>query len=374
MASFYNTAPAAYYNSSTLITPILPLTNLLHMNLGLTDATISTISANFSGFREIKSTIDSVGFSFIMSFLDSSIHFSNLEKITKLKTLFEKYRNEMELGDIESQFRLIVKIQEIIEDWSLSADKKLEKFQTYLDFYYNEFFYLYRNCMNAISKLLYNIQKDEFEMIRFTLSFDEIKQITNNSACPFPKLILMYYAEFFQSRLCIVNARTFIIEQLGSQLCQPIFVLDIDERYYPLSTNFEASLRTIPNHVQYTELIKFITQSQQLKYSNEILKDLDSKIQEQKKKLAEGQDVFLRLMTNCETEAVTSDLCLDGKINYDHDKLLDMIVCDRCRVVARNYQFECNHRICVTCYSMLGYADPVICPMCSVRCYRVQNV
>jgi hypothetical protein len=308
-----------------------------------------------------------------MSFLDSSIHFSNLEKITKLKSLYEKYKHEMELGDKESQLKLIAKIQEIIEDRSLSANQKLEKFQTYLDYYYNEFFYMYRNCMNAISKLLYNLQKDEFEMIRFTLTFDEIKQITNNSACPFPKQILMYYAEFFQSRLCIVNARTFLIDQLGSQLYQPIFILDIDERYYPLSTNFEASLRTIPNHVQYTELINFITQSQQLKYSNEILRDLDTKIQDQKKKLAEGQDVFLRLMKSNEEEFVSSDLCLEGKIDYNHEKLLNMIVCDKCKGLGRNYNFECNHRLCVKCYSVFGYADPVACPICNVRCYRVQN-
>jgi hypothetical protein len=353
-------------NPDSLITPILPISYL-----GLQEITLSTISAYFSGYREIKSTNDSVGLSFILSLIDSAIHFKNTEKILMIKSLFEKYLHEMPLGNQQNQKYLIDQVIMIINREDLSAGQKLETFQSYLDYYNSDFFFLYRNCMNAISKLFYYDVKDEYEMIRFTLTFDELKQITSNDGAPFPKQILMYFSEFFKTRLCIINERTFEIEQLGSQLYKTIYVLDINERYYPLSSNFEERLRTLATSSEYIETIRFIDESNRKKYENETLNDLDRKIQEQKRKLAESQDVYLKLLTNMEVEPAFVQNCLGGNLQFEHEKLLNLIVCNSCSSISRNYELECKHRICVNCYARFGYANPIACPTCNVTCYRV---
>lgn len=346
-----------------LISQILPISKLT-----LSEQAQLTLNTYFSGYRNIGSINNSFGLSFIFSLIDYSIHFNQTEKLSLIHSLYTRYSHEMQFGDIKVQLDIITNlIQEI--NSKKPASEKLEVLQSYIDFYDSEYIFLYRNCMNVIAKLCYNSK--ESELLRALFELSKVHEIINNDHAPFPKEFYMYFVEYFKVRICELDSSTFAIDQMGSQLFPPLYILNIRDNYYPLSTNFELALRTLKDPYSYQGMIDFIVESEKLKNSNSVMNELESKIKLEEIKFNESIEVFLRLVTKEEQYDFKKSQCLDGELSHEQSNVIASIVCDYCESIARTYLFECKHHLCPGCYHSLNFANPLQCPKCGIVCYRV---
>ena len=346
-----------------LISNILPLSNLL-----LPGEALLTLNAYFSGYRYIGSVKDSFGLSFIFSLIDYSFHFNQTEKLLLIQSLYTRYRHEMLFGDVQIQNGIINDLIQII-DSQTSASQKLDKLQSYIDYYDAEFIFLYRNCMNVIAKLYYHSK--ECAMIREVFDLGELRQIIGKEHAPFPTVLYLYFVEYFKVRICQLDSSTFEIEQMGSQLYPPLYILSISDNYYPLSTNFDLALRTLNEPFEYQGMIDFIVESEKLKNSNSKLSDLENNIKLEEAKFDESIEVFLGLVTNSGQYDFKKSQCLDGELNFEQSNIIASIVCDYCESICRNYKFECKHHFCARCYQSFNNANPLRCPKCGVECFRI---
>lgn len=347
-----------------------PISQILELSrLKFPEHVLKTLSAYFSGYREIESLSNSFGLSFFFSLIDNSIHFNQTEKLSLIQKMYSKYSHEMNFGEIKTQENIVAQLIEYIKTRN-PAKQTLLILQAIIEQHYVEFIYMYRNCMNVIAKL--NYYSLENELLRQIFTYEEIIQICYQETSPFPQEMYLYFVEYFKVRVCLLNSSTLEVEQMGKQVYPPLYIINVSDRYCPLSTNFELTLRTMDDPSSYHGLIDFIMESEKLKNSNSTLNELEKDIKIEEKKFSEAIEVFLRLVTHEEIYNCKKSLCLNGEMRDEQSNMIAAIVCDNCDSVARTYLFECKHHLCAVCYYNHNYANPLRCPKCGIVCYLAE--
>lgn len=348
-----------------------PISEILDLStLNFPGHIIKTLSAYFSGYRDIQSLTNSFGLSFFLSLIDYSIHFNQTEKLSIIQSLFTKYPHEMSFGQAAVQENIVTQLISMIKSEN-PAQETLMRLQDFIEEYYNEFIYMYRNCMNIIAKL--NYYSPENEMLRQVLMYEEVLQICANESSLFPQEMFLYFVEYFKVRVCLLNSSTLEVDQMGKQDYPPLYIINIKDGYCPLSTNFELTLRTMYVPSSYRSLIDFFMESEKLKNSNSTINELENNIRLEEKKFSESIEVFLRLVTREEIQNCKKSQCLDGGMREEQSNMISAIVCDYCDSVARTYLFECKHHLCAVCYYNQNYENPLRCPKCGIVCYLTEN-